>query len=119
MANVVYEDLGQIINSADIANDAWAWSETFNSYHWVRNMIFQIISNTAHEIWLAKVSTDNTKVGEAILIKDSLGVTDPTYYTVTTITGENSIVGYAFKIGIRNKSGSGDMTVKCNLQVLR
>lgn len=112
LINTKYRDFGEILNETNIANEGIGYSDWLSNTTWARRFILLIQSSQNYEIIIYR--SDGTINDWGDLTNQGLGATSTSYASVTFEATET--LGYKFRFGLRNKSGSATADFKLRLQ---
>ena len=110
--NGIYQDIGNIIESEEIADNEVAESIWFSNYYWIRKWLFKIKANGQHEVIIYRKNMNDIEDEGTVITQN--GGSGTNYYSIEY----EGVTGYQFKIGIKNLSGS-NLTVEGHLEVFR
>lgn len=111
-----FQDLGEVINEATVADAGYAWSSFIYNSKKTKRIILHCKSTKSFEIYCVKENKDGV-VDWGNAVQTGLSQTAGVYSGVT-IDAATSILGYGFKIGMKNVSGdasTADFEMKMQL----
>jgi hypothetical protein len=112
-----YRNLGEIINATGIADTASASSEIiYNTTH-VRRIILHMQSTQSFDLYVYKIKEDGT-VDWGNAISTGLSATGAGIYSGLTVDSATSVLGYACRFAMINKSGGAVANFKLEVELL-
>lgn len=111
--NGIYYDIEDIISTETIADDAIAESSWYSNMSWVRRWLFKVRANGAYDIILYRRTSNNVSDNGTIVINRETA-TASNYHSIEF----EAVGGYAFKVGIINRSG-GNLEVQASVELFR
>ena len=114
--NSKYRNLGTVISSTSIANDALATSNIIYNTQGFTKAVFHCKATQAWELWCYKYNEDGT-VDWGNTIQAGLSATSGVYSGLT-IDATSTICGYGIKFGMKNKSGGAAADFELKVQLI-
>lgn len=116
-----YKDLGQVINSVNIAAGATVYSNWIDNVQWVRSLITLSQSDQTYDINMQRRDTALSSTTESQLVAGlpaSPGQYISRLFIGVNASGTNGIPGYSFRVAMKNISASVNTYAKLNMQIM-
>lgn len=116
MINKVYMNLGEIINATGIADTASSTSAVIYNTSHVKRLVLHMQSSQTFDLYVYKIKEDGT-IDWGNAISTGLGATGASYSGLT-IDSATSVLGYACRFAMINKSGGAAANFKLEVELI-